>query len=288
MKVSVLSLIFSGRSLEEAIKLAKEIGFDGIELMGREPHISADTTLERAKEIRSMLDSYELEIPAIASYVGEFSTASDSECVKSLESLEKYLDIMDVLKCDLIRVGCGGPNSFLSQNFHYEKALYWMEKCAVLAGQYNKKIAMEIHNGSLIETVESANKFVKDLNKDNVGLIHDAGNMYITDTDYGIKSVQILGNKIFHVHVKDEMRVNDDTLPGSFHARTIYGDEIFQHKLLGQGAVDHVPLFKALIKSGYNGFLSCECHASLEDVERAKYDLQEIKKQIEIAKEALK
>jgi sugar phosphate isomerase/epimerase len=142
---------------------------------------------------------------------------------------------------------------------------------------------MEIHNGSLIETVEAADNFIKKINRENVGFIHDAGNMYITDTEYGEKSVETLGNKIFHVHVKDELRVNDDTLPGAFHDRTIYGNETFQQKMLGEGAVDHVPLFKALRKIGYNGFLSSECHAVVPEIEKAKHEIKEIRKQIMIA-----
>ncbi len=287
MKTSIFTLIFANRTIEEAIKLAKEIGYDGVELWGREPHISADTSVERAKEIRRILDYYELEIPSIGSYVGEFSVISDAECNKSIEELEKYLNLMEILRCDLIRVNCGGPNAFLAQDYHYNKALYWMDKCAELAKQYNKKIAMEIHNGGLVENLEAASKFIRSLNKDNVGFIHDAGNMYITDTDYGKKSVNVLGDKIFHVHVKDELRVNDDKLSGAFHNRTIYGDEIFQHRLLGEGAVDHIPLFKGLLEIGYKGFLSCECHAALPDIERASRELREIKNQIKIAEDEL-
>lgn len=286
MKISVFTLVFGNRSIEETLKLASEIGFDGVELWGSEPHISCNTTHDRAREIRSMLDAYGLELPCIGSYIGNFSTASDEECRKAYQDLERYLNLMGILKCSLIRVGCGGPSGFLAQKYHYDKAMYWIEKCADIAEKYNCRIAMEIHNGSLIETVEEANNFVRSLNRDNVGLIHDAGNMYITDTDYGERSVNILGDKIFHVHVKDELRVDDDTLPGAFRDRTIYGEEIFQQKMLGEGAVDHFSLLKGLMKAGYNGFLSSECHAPISDIIRAKHELNEIRKQIQIAQDS--
>jgi L-ribulose-5-phosphate 3-epimerase len=283
MKTSIFTLVFKERTLEEALHLAKSMGYDGVELWGKEPHITADTSLDRAREIRKILDYNELEIPAIGSYIGNFSTASDEECKRSVIELEKYLNLMDILKCEMIRIGCGGPGAFIAHEYHYSKALYWIKQCSVLAKQYDKKLLLEIHNGSLIETIESAESFMKSLNLDNVGLIHDAGNMYISDTDYGAKSIEVLGNYIFHVHVKDELRVKGDTMSDTFHARTIYGDEIFQHKLLGQGAIDHIPIFKALIKKGYEGFVSCECHNSISDIDRAKIEFKEIKRQIEIA-----
>ncbi len=284
MKISLFSLLLSHLSLEEAIVLCKEIGYDGIELWGKEPHISADTPMSRVKQIRTLLDDNEIDLVAIGSYLGGFSTKSDMECQREFEQLEKYLDIMQVLKCNMIRVSPGGPNGFLAHKYHYEKSLYWMAKCADLAKKYNVRLVMEIHNGSLIETVDAAKAYVEQLNRDNVGLIHDAGNMYITDTDFGKESVDTLGNKIFHVHVKDEIRINDDSLPGAFHSQTIYGDEIFQQKFLGEGAVDHIPLLTALLENKYDGYLSIECHAAASGEERAKREFVAINKLIEAAK----
>lgn len=283
MKISIFSLVFKDRSLEEAIKMAAGFGYDGIELWGGESHFPAWTSLNRAKEIKSMLDYHNLSVPCIGAYVGGFSTMSDEQCEKALEDLEKYLCLMDVIKCDIIRVGCGGPHAFEAEKYHYQKAACWIQKAADLAKQHDKKIAMEIHNGSLIETVESAKAFIDMVDRENAGFIHDAANMYITDTDYGSRSVETLKDKIFHVHIKDLERVHDDSLPGAFRDRTVYGTEIFQQKLLGEGAVDHVPLLKALIKNGYKGYLSVECHAKVPDEHRAIHEIEEIRKQLNIA-----
>jgi L-ribulose-5-phosphate 3-epimerase len=282
MKVSLCTLVLSKETLDEALRQAHEIGFDGVELWGG-GHFPADTTLERTRQIKSMLDEYQLELPSIGAYVGYFSTRSDDDCQKEYDTLKKYLNLMQILECNLIRVSCGGPNAFLAQGYHLEKAAYWIQKCADLAAAYKSGIVMEIHNGSLIETSEDALRFLKMVDRSNVGVIHDAGNMYITDTDYGKRSVEMLKDKIFHVHVKDELRIQDDTLPGAFRDRTVYGDEIFQQKMLGEGAVDHLPLFRALLKMGYKGYLSLECHAAVPDIERARRDFAEIKKQIRLA-----
>ena len=72
--------------------------------------------------------------------------------------------------------------------------------------------------------------------------------MYITAIDYGEKSVESLGDKLFHVYVKDGLRIEDESLPGSFRNLTIKGDELFQQQMLGYGSVDHLPLFRALKK----------------------------------------
>lgn len=277
MKISMFTLVFNKRSIQQAMRLSKELGYEAIELWGMEPHISADTTRERAEEIKELAGELDLDLAGIGAYLGSFSTLSDAECENQVEELKKYFTVMDWLGCSLIRVAPGGPNAFLAQDYHYAKAASWMQKCGDLAEEHNVRLAMEIHNGSLIETVEGAERLLAMINRENVGVIHDAGNMYITGTDYGEESVQRLGKKIFHVHVKDELRIDDENLPGSFRNLTANGNELFQQQMLGKGGVDHLPLFKALKKIGYSGYLSTECHAAKPDLYRAEEDLKEIK-----------
>lgn len=287
MKISIFTKAFANRSLEETLRLVKNIGFDGVEIWGSEPHLPADTDFKRAIEIKGMLYEQDLELCCINADIGGFSCLSDEECSKSYENLERYLNLMSVLNCELIKVDCGGPNTFIAMEYHHQKALYWMQKCADLALQYNKRIAMEMKNGSLIESVDSAKEFLDLLNRDNIGIIHNASNMYMADTDYGIKSVEAFGGKVYHVHVNDAVRVKNGDLPGTFHVRTVYGDEAFQYRILGEGDVDHVPLFKALIKHGYKGFLSCECNVEMPDCEIAKLYFAEVKKEVAVAELAL-
>ena len=274
----MFTLIFRNRSIQQAMRLSRKLGYEGIELWGMEPHISANSTQERAEEIRELADELKLDIVGIGAYLGGFSTKSDVECESQLEELEKYFTVMDWLGCDLIRVGPGGPNAFLAQDYHYAKAAHWLRKCGDLASDYNVRLAMEIHNASLIETIDGAERLLEMINRENVGLIHDAGNMYITGTDFGEESVRRLGEKIFHVHVKDELRIDDESLPGSFRNLTQKGNELFQQQMLGKGGVDHLPLFKSLKKIGYSGYLSTECHAAKPDLYRAEQDLKEIQR----------
>lgn len=277
MKISLFTIIFKDRSLKETLEIAHDIGFEGIEVWGQDSHISSNSSLDYVKEIKKIADDNNLKIIGIGSYIDGFSIKSDADCMKEIDEIKRYLPILDILDCDFIRVNPGGPNAFKAQNYHYEKSAYWLRKASDIIKESNKKIVMEMHNGSIIETPESALRLIKMIDRNNVGVIHDAGNMYITDTDYGKKSVELLGRHIFHVHVKDEIRVKDSRIPGGFQDSTMHGLEFFQHKLLGEGAVDHKPLLNALNEIGYDGYLSLECHAAFSDLERAKHDYEKLK-----------
>lgn len=281
MKTSIFNVVFNKRSIHQALKYASEIGFDAVELWGKEPHISADVTRERIMEINDLLEKYKLEISALGSYLGRFSTASDAECKVKYEEFKNYIEVLEQLDIDIIRVGPGGPSGFKAQDYHYQKAAFWIQKCADYAGNYGKKIGMEIHGGRIIETTEETLRLLEIIDRKNVGVIHDAGNLFIyTDNDYGYETIKKLGDKIFHVHVKGERFVDDDSLPSAHRTETRYGERIFQQVLLEESVADYRSVFKGLKEIGYDGYVSTECFAPLPDVERAKRDLKMMKKLI--------
>ena len=184
----------------------------------------------------------------------------------------------------MIRVFCGGPNAFLANAEHYTHSASYMKKACDLAAASEVKILVEIHNNSLVESAEQAMKMCDLVGRDNLGFIHDAGNMFISGSDYGAESVEILGKRLLHVHVKGESRApadfsenqtsdelsenqTSDELSGRqncFYDKTIRGEELFCHTLLKDSEADHRSLFEALEKAGYQGWYSLECGMDME------------------------
>ncbi|GFZ89101.1 hypothetical protein GCM10008018_39130 [Paenibacillus marchantiophytorum] len=280
MKFAAFSGVFIAHSIQEAMKLTQKLGMDGIEIAAREPHLSPTTSAPRIKGIKALAADLGLEIPVLAGYMGGFSTASDQECEQAFDDFNRLLDMGGELGSSMIRVAPGGPNAFLAHDYHYAKAAHWLNKCAEAAQEYQIKLVLEIHNQSLVETVDSSLKLLHLIEHDHVGMIHDAGNMYITETDYGRDSIVNLGKHLFHVHVKDEIRVAEVGAPGTFLNLTHRGEEGFLQSRLGEGAADHQPMFDALKEVGYNGWITLECHAPYPAYERLAHDFQIVKKML--------
>jgi len=277
MKFAAFSGVFIDYSIQETLRMTKQLGLDGLEIAAREPHLSPTTSMQRVKEIRSVADSYGLELPAIAGYMGGFSTGSDSECEQAYEDFCRMLPIAGELGASMVRAGAGGPNAFLAKDYHYAKAAYWLNRCAEEAAKQDVRVILEIHNVSLVETVQDSLRLAALINQPNLGFIHDAGNMYITDTDYGRDSVLALGKHLFHVHVKDEIRVDAVGAPGTFANLTKHGQEFFLQSRMGEGGADHRPLFDALRETGYDGWVTLECHAPFPAYERLEHDFRFVK-----------
>lgn len=278
MKSSLYSYVLPRRSLHQVMKIANELGYEGIEIWGREPHISPDTTLERIHEYRDLAASYGLTIVNVAGYLGQFSVISDVDCEKNIEELKKFVVVLNELGCPMLRIWTGGPNSFMAQDYHFSKAAFWMAKACEVAADADIKLAIEIHNNYLVESADDAIKFWNMVGADNLGFIHDAGNMYISDYDYGIDSLRILGKHLFHVHIKSEARVPEGT-PGAFKSFNRHGYEYIRQLVIDEGDVDFDSVFSGLNEVGYQGFYSCESFAfNKGDIERARMDLAAMKR----------
>ncbi|ACX63498.1 sugar phosphate isomerase/epimerase family protein [Paenibacillus sp. Y412MC10] len=277
MKIAAFSGSLIDYSIHEAMSIAAELAFDGIEIACREPHLSPETSLPRVREMKALADGHGLEIPALAGYMGLFSTSGDAECAGAYDQFMGLLERAVMLEAGMIRIFQGGPNAFLAEDYHYAKAAFWIRKCAEEARAAGKRIVLEIHNQSLVETTDSALRLLELIGDDQVGLIHDAGNMYITDTEFGEESVRQLGSRLFHVHIKDERRIGQGGAPGTFKNLTRHGEEFFLQCRLGEGEVDHGGLLRELREQRYAGWLTLECAAPYPPKERLAYDLLVIK-----------
>jgi L-ribulose-5-phosphate 3-epimerase len=281
MKIAVFSGGMIEYSLHEAIGIAHRLGADGIEIAVREPHLPPGISLQRVKEIKALLDGHGLAVSALAGYMGRFSEIGDTECEREFDDFRRVIPVAHELSAALIRVQPGGPNAFLAHDYHYAKAAYWLSRCAEEAASYGVGIAVEIHNQSIVETADDAVRLMDLVGSANAGVIHDAGNMYITGTDYGRDSVHRLGNRLVHVHVKDELRIPAAGDPGTFVNRTVRGEEAFLQCLIGEGEVDHLPLFETLAETGYDGWITLECFAPFPAYERYGHDLKELRHWLE-------
>ena len=290
MKPALFSKILNERPLDEAIDITADLGYDGIEIQASDPHLPVTTSRERAAEIKTSLDEAGIAVPCLATYTGYYDERTESEAEAELDELEKYCALAEMLDCELVRHKPGGPPVRHAADDDFERAAGYLQRAADIAATYDRTIGIEIHTDRLVETADSTLKFLDLVDRENVGVIHDAGNMYIVDTDFGEESVRKLGDHLVHVHVKDIGRVADDSDPATFTKETKHGTQHFQHRRLGEGDTDHLPAFTALVEAGYDGYLTDECAVPTpnegDDVDLARHELEAIQRLTEQARAA--
>jgi len=285
MKVSVFSGMFKEEPIFMVIEKAAEIGYDAVEIMvgfGGD-HLSVDDPPDKIKQMAKCAQDNGIPLCLIYTTLGGGILAGEEQARSEMENLERFLDIGDVLSCKMIKVTAGRLKHGEYSEDNARKVADWLAEASDRAARHDARIIAEIHFGQYCETVAMARDIIDLVNRDNFGVIHDAGNLHITGDHYGEKSVEILGDKIFHVHIKDMVKTSADDPEGHD-----YLAGRFKRALIGHGDVDHLPLFKALLKMGYDGYLSCEASGKhLGSEATARHELEFVRRLVDKAREEL-
>lgn len=275
LKIAVFSGMFKTVPLEQAMKTAAKIGYEAIELQVAPGsiHLDMNCTAERANEIKKMADDSGIGICLVYSPLGGNVLTDEAQRQKGLEDVERFLEISDRMSCKMLKVTAGRLKNSAYRDDEAAIVATWLGAACDRAAKHGSRVVAEIHFGQYCETVAMARKIIDLVNRQNFGVIHDAGNLMITGDIYGEDSVKILGDRIFHVHVKDMVRVGAEDATGHNY---IAGR--FKRAPLNEGNVDHRPLFSALKKIGYAGYLSCEATGGDDPAAVAKHEFDEMKK----------
>jgi sugar phosphate isomerase/epimerase len=261
MHTALFTKVLEDRSVPECLEIAADIGYDGIEILCDGSVFPPEETSAAVERIAETAASVDVDVVGLYTHTGQYVDADDESRWEEIEALERYCEIAAELDCSFVVHHEGGPSPTVATAADYATAAEWYARAADRAAEYGLDLGIEIHPNSLAETVRSTLTLLTLIDRHNVGAIHDAGNMFITGTDYGPESVITLGEDLLHVHVKD-LEPASDTGPSTFHIDTPAGERRYRHTLLTEGAVDHRPLFGALKAHGYEGGVTCECHST--------------------------
>jgi L-ribulose-5-phosphate 3-epimerase len=253
MKKGINIWSFSGETdISTCIKIAKDAGFDGIELALNETGpLSLESTVNEVRTYRKQADEIGIELTSLASglYWGNSLTSSKVEIRKKAQSIvKKQLEFAAVLGVDTILVVPGAvgvdfiPDSeVVPYDTAYNYALEALTQLADEAKAHQVSIGIEnVWNKFLLSPLEMRN-FIDTINSDYVGAYFDVGNVLYTG--YPEHWIRILNKRIKKVHFKDYRR----------DAGNLSG---FVDLLAGN--VNYPEVIKALEEIGYDDYVIAE------------------------------
>jgi sugar phosphate isomerase/epimerase len=229
--------LLSGTFEEKAAKAAN-LGYDGIELMVRDP-VGLDWP-----QLKSTLDAVGLEVPQVVT--GELFGADGLCLVTGDEDLRRraeartrsVIDLAEYLGA-MVNIGrLRGQLKFLGDVYDpWATAVERLRGVISYAADKGVKITMEPINRYETDFIFSAAdgmRLVEDLGYDNFGLMLDLFHMNIEDVciEEGLRQA---GDRLWHVHIADSNR----RYPGSGH-------------------LDFDSIFVTLEEMGYQGYISAE------------------------------
>ncbi|WP_129724512.1 sugar phosphate isomerase/epimerase family protein [Xylanivirga thermophila] len=211
-----------GMTVSECIKMARDAGYDGIELsLDEEGEVSLDSTEQDILRIKKIAEDEGMEIPSLASglYWSYPATSSDPKIrQKSMDIVRKQLEIASILGADSILVVPGAVCAdfipgceVVDYDVAYDRALGAFTELKKDAEEMKVHIGLEnVWNKFLLSPIEMR-EFIDKIDSPYVGAYLDVGN--VVYSGYPEHWIKILGKRIKKVHFKD-FRKSVGTLDG--------------------------------------------------------------------------
>jgi len=252
MKKGISIWSFPEGTLHDSFVLAKDAGFDGVEVaLDEVGEISLTTTEKELHAIKRDAENCGIELYSVACglYWSYWLTADDAaERQKAKDIVKRELETAKTLGCDTVLVIPGAvhadfadPNKIVDYKSAYERSFEALSELKEYAEKLQVSIGLEnVWSQFLISPMEMR-AFIDRLDSDYMGSYLDIGN--VMSNGYPEHWVRILADKIKKVHFKD-YRV----AAGGLHG--------FVDLLAGD--VNWPEVMKALGDVGYDGWVSAE------------------------------
>ena len=270
-KISLSGQMFDQLTIWDHLEAAAAAGYSAIEL--RSTHANPNTYPGELDAIKAECEKNGLRILALSCFVGNFGLLDEAGCEAAYEVFKKYIALAERVGADMIRLWPAWVESAAASQEVWERAVNWCRKCSDYAAEHGKKIAMEMHHGTLCDTLEACKQLIGAIDRENAGFILDPVNLYQVPVEEAKPYIYELKEKIFIVHVKDIIRLPSGDYPYCFpyayyaqhigrFTKVVPPDasrvEYYAHRRINQGGVDWSGILKALTDIGYEGYLSVE------------------------------
>ena len=231
--------------LEEVTRIASSAGYDAICMRASQVGVqSPDNHVQAAADA---LRRSELKVSMIT---GDFDTVyNNDDGPKSLRNIAPYVDLAERFGAPMIRVA-----------LKKEPDIAAAQQAADIAAEAGMRLVHQCHTLSLFETVDSIEKTLKAINRENFGLILEPANLELCAQPYDATTIERLAPWIFNVYLQNQRLREDGAVTLETWCRgPISFDIIPIHE---PGGIDYASVFASLKQIGYGGAVTVHQSAS--------------------------
>ncbi len=239
IRIILCTIAYRDRLLEHVLDVAVELDFDGVEIWGREPHISEQFDENRIQAVHRMLQQRDLVVPVLGSYLRFGSTNPRTE--DNIE-LEDTLYIARCLGTPLLRVWASDISSENATQAVWETTVGELQQACDQAQKLGIVFAVEMQHGTLADTGPAAKHLVELIGRENFRINFQVASN--TEPQTPLERLQTVLPYVVHMHAQ-----NYASLPSEGQPRRVP---------LSDGAIDYTPLINQLHEANYNGCIALE------------------------------
>lgn len=262
----------------DTIKMAKDLGFDGIEFADLQCEEGEDL-LDYAARLKAECDKW--DIPAVNLAIGaDFINGRNVPKEEEISRVKKYVDAAEILGIKTMRHDVLYKfGDYISFDTALPELAAAIREVSAYAKEKGIRTMVENH-GFIAQDALRVERLYNAVNYDNFSLLLDMGNFLCADEDPA-ESASIVAPYVKFVHAKDfyfKAGTSDD--PGEQFIVT-RGGNFIKGAPIGHGCVPVKQILRILKKVNYEGFISVEYEGWEDTLKGIEIGFNNLKRYVE-------
>jgi sugar phosphate isomerase/epimerase len=262
MRIAGHTLGTPHQTVPEALALFAAAGLDAAEVIYQDEYRSGLPLgdLRRADEARRASEDSGVPIVGLTPYTTAINSLDEREWRAAVDEFRGAIEIAHHLGADRLRVYAGSwrPDS-QDHGAHWDRLVAALGTLAPEASQAGVVLCVENHFGTMTQSAAETARLVREVDSAAVRVLYDQANLTFTHDEPSEEALQIQGDLIGHVHVKD-LVFTDPTAPfrAAETARVAASERAVRSRVVGDGVLPWGAIVSSLSALGYDDVLTLE------------------------------
>lgn len=220
-------------TLRDWVRMAVELGLDGIEMYKPYLECHDEATMQRASEL---IHEHGLAVSMFTSY-GELAQPEPSKRAEQIASIRADIDAAVIFRTSIVRMTAGSWHDGITHDENLKFVAMCLKESLDYAEGRGVSIALEDHP-EIGVAIADFMRILELVDDERLKVNLDTSNPMVAGDD-PVELTERVKSRVVHVHVSD--RADD-----------------LSHQVIGEGVVDFPAIFRILKSVGYDGWLSLE------------------------------
>jgi sugar phosphate isomerase/epimerase len=245
--------------LDQFIDKAAELGYDGVMLMAKRPHLSVlDYGPAECERLRARIGSHRLRSVCLAGYTNFTADLEHGDIPHREMQIRHVIDLArmaQLLGGGLVRIFTGYENPAASYGAQWKILVDALRECARRVSEYGVEIGVQNHH-DIAAGFEVMYDLIREVNEPNCRAMFDAWSPFLHGADLRAAALK-MGPLTAHTTIADyQLRPRYRYHPAvvNYTAET----PLVQAVPMGQGAIDYRQFLDALREGGFQGSIAYE------------------------------
>ncbi|MBU0713784.1 MAG: sugar phosphate isomerase/epimerase [Verrucomicrobia bacterium] len=266
MKLSLFSVSYAGLwgqaflGLEDFIARVRSLGYSGVEIMCKRPHLDPFRISDNAiRRLRDLLKKHRLSVSCMAAYT-DFNAGANASEVPLADLQVEYIRAIAVvarkLDCGLIRVFTGYENQIEPFGTQWARIITGLRAACDAAREHGVTLGIQNHHDIAVDT-KALREMLLEIDRPNLELCVDAWSLHLRgeNMDQALRSVR---EHLAFSTVADYVVLNRHRYRPQLVNYEKVEPALVKAVQMGKGELDYRTYFAVLKRLGYKGWVSYE------------------------------